>query len=122
MSCRCGFGEPYEACCGRYHAGLAEPPTALLLMRARFTAFALGDPEFLLRTWHSDTRPARLVLPAGRDWTSLRIVRQTGGGIFQASGTVEFRAGYLDAGRPGEQHEDSRFARQDGQWRYLNAR
>ena len=31
-------------------------------MRSRFTAFALGDADYLLRTWHPDTRPESLEL------------------------------------------------------------
>ncbi|MGI8666521.1 MAG: YchJ family protein [Jatrophihabitans sp.] len=118
-SCPCGLGEPYEACCGRYHRGEATAPTALALMRSRFTAFALGETDYLTTTWHSSTRPADLELVAGRRWTDLQILGHTGGGLFEATGSVEFRARYRENGRAGEQQENSRFVREDGQWRYL---
>ncbi len=88
-------------------------------MRARYSAFAVGDRDFLVATWHSSTRPAELELDADRVWTGLQILGQTGGGMLEATGTVEFGARYRQDGRRGEQRENSRFVRQCGQWRYL---
>lgn len=50
--CPCGSGERYAACCRPYHQG-AEPPDAVMLMRSRFTAFALGEVAYLWRTLHA---------------------------------------------------------------------
>ena len=33
---------------------------------------------------------------------------------------MEFRASYVVDGRSGAQHENSRFVRDDGRWRYLD--
>ncbi len=90
-------------------------------MRARYSAFALGEAEYLSRTWHSSTRPANLELDGDRRWTGLEILGQTGGGMFEAEGTVRFRAHYRAGGRPGKQQENSHFVREDGRWRYLGA-
>ncbi|GGJ94267.1 hypothetical protein GCM10010123_25140 [Pilimelia anulata] len=117
--CPCGLGEPYGACCGRYHRG--EPaPTAVALMRARYTAFARGDAGYLRRTWHPRTRPPRLDLDPGQEWTGLAVLATSGGGLFDAAGTVEFRARYRLGGRAGEVREHSAFARLDGQWLYVD--
>ena len=48
LACPCGSGDDYDACCGRLHAG-APAPTAEALMRARYSAFAVGDLGYLLR-------------------------------------------------------------------------
>jgi SEC-C motif-containing protein len=117
--CPCGLGESYSQCCGRLHRGESKAATAELLMRSRFSAFALGDTAYLLATWHPSTRPPRIRLDGGQAWTRLQIVGRTGGGFLDASGTVEFRAHYLRAGLPGEQHENSRFVRADGRWFYV---
>jgi SEC-C motif-containing protein len=53
-------------------------------------------------------------------WTGLDVLRRTGGALLDREGTVEFRAHYVAAGRAGTQHEDSRFVRVDGAWRYLD--
>jgi hypothetical protein len=56
LACPCGLGDDYASCCGRLHAG-APAPTAESLMRSRYSAFAVGDVGYLLRTWHPSSRP-----------------------------------------------------------------
>ena len=43
-----------------------------------------------------------------------------GGGLLDVDGEVEFVASYLSDGVPGRLRERSRFAREDGEWRYLD--
>jgi SEC-C motif-containing protein len=89
-------------------------------MRSRYSAFAVGDPTYLLTTWHSTTRPRTLELDPNVRWTGLEVLDTTGGGLLAAEGTVEFRAHHLLDGVRGSQHENSRFVRENGQWRYLD--
>jgi SEC-C motif domain protein len=92
-------------------------------MRSRFSAFALGDAAYLLRSWHSSTRPARLSLERGTRWTRLEILGTQDGGPFHTSGTVEFRAYYREReGAEQFMQEKSTFAREDGAWTYVSAR
>ncbi|NMI01641.1 YchJ family protein [Pseudonocardia acidicola] len=119
--CPCGLPQAYDDCCGRFHAGVSAAPTAELLMRSRFSAFAVGDEAYLRQTWHPTTRPRRLDLDPEQRWTRLEILGRTGGGMLEAEGTVEFRAHYLDHGRPGMLCERSRFVRAGGRWLYLSA-
>jgi SEC-C motif-containing protein len=118
--CPCNTGLPLSECCGRLHDGSATAATAEQLMRSRYSAFVLGDVEYLLATWHPSTRPRRLHLDDGVRWTGLEVLATTGGSLLAAEGTVEFRAHYVVAGREGAQHENSRFAREAGQWRYVD--
>ncbi|MGW0767955.1 YchJ family protein [Streptomyces sp. NPDC002676] len=115
-TCPCGLPQPYDACCGRFLIGAAAAPTAEALMRSRYSAFVKGDAEYLLRTWHPRTRPARLELDPGMRWTGLEILGGTGGSAFHQNGTVTFRASY----RGGSLHERSRFERVDGAWVYVD--
>ncbi|WP_312858428.1 YchJ family protein [Pseudonocardia pini] len=113
--CPCGRGEVYGACCGRFHAG--DPaPTAELLMRSRFSAFAVGDVPYLRRTWHPSTRPRHVQLDADRTWTRLDILDVQRGGLLDTDGVVEFRA----HSSGGVLHERSRFVRADRAWLYLD--
>lgn len=89
-------------------------------MRSRYSAFAVGNAAYLLATWHTATRPATLDLDPDVRWTGLDVLTTTGGTLLGSTGTVEFRAHYTVGGRPGTQHEHSRFAREDGLWRYLD--
>ncbi|WP_037914703.1 YchJ family protein [Actinacidiphila yeochonensis] len=89
-------------------------------MRSRYAAFAVGDTEYLLRTWSRPTRPRELQLDPGISWTGLDIHGATGGTAFHTEGTVEFTARFTAGGRAGEQHENSRFVREDGAWVYVD--
>ncbi|GAA2477312.1 YchJ family metal-binding protein [Winogradskya consettensis] len=115
--CPCGFGLPYEECCGPAHEGKA-PATAEALMRSRYAAFALDNEAYVLKSWHPETRPAEVEPDPNLRWVSLVVIESSGGGMFDAEGQVEFRAHYRDRGKPGEMRERSRFVRHDGQWVY----
>ncbi len=121
--CPCGSARPRTACCGPLLDGDRTARTAEELMRSRYTAFALGDAGYLVRTWHPRTRPADLdsLERHRRRWTGLRVLRAEAGGPQDAEGLVEFEADYLDGGRRGAQHEVSRFVRRGGRWVYLEA-
>jgi len=118
--CPCGTAAPYDDCCGRLHRGAARAGSPQELMRSRYSAFAVGDEAYLLRTWHPDTRPAAGILDAGTRWLRLDVLATTGGGPFHAEGTVEFRAHYRAGGRAGSLHENSRFTHHEGAWVYLD--
>ncbi|MDH6114936.1 SEC-C motif-containing protein [Kitasatospora sp. MAP12-15] len=118
--CPCGLPTPYEACCGRLHQG-QPAATAEQLMRSRFTAFAVRDEAYLLRTWHPDTRPSHIDFDPGLSWQRLEVLAATDGGPFHIEGTVVFRAHYVDDGTPGTMQEHSRFVRVEGAWVYLDA-
>jgi SEC-C motif-containing protein len=118
--CPCGSGLPLAECCGRLHDGTATAATAEQLMRSRYSAFVLRDAGYLLETWHPSTRPATLDLDRDVRWTGLDVLATTGGSLLAAEGTVEFRASYVHGGAAGAQHENSRFVRVGGRWRYLD--
>jgi SEC-C motif-containing protein len=120
LTCPCGLGDDYDACCGRFHAG-TPAPTAEALMRARYSAFAVGDAGYLLRTWHPVARPETLALDPATRWTRLAVLETQAGGLFDTAGTVKFRAVYTEGGKRGVLAETSSFVRQEGQWNYLGA-
>jgi SEC-C motif-containing protein len=89
-------------------------------MRSRYTAFALGLDNYLLATWHPETRPATLDLDDGTVWRKLQIVDTVAGGPDEETGVVEFRASYRDSDGYGVRSERSRFQRAEGGWVYLD--
>ena len=119
--CPCLSGQTYDECCGRLHRGDVPASTAQALMRARFSAFAVGDADYLRRTWHPTTLPPDLALDDDVRWYRLDVLATSGGGSVDAAGTVEFRAFYRAPGGAGSQHEISRFVRSAGEWLYLDA-
>ncbi|MBC3842396.1 YchJ family protein [Streptacidiphilus sp. 4-A2] len=118
--CPCGLGRPYQECCGVYHQGRAAAPTAEALMRSRYSAFAVGDQPYLLRSWHPSTRPARLELDPAQRWVRLEVLSVQGGSAFHSEGSVEFRAYCREHGQEDVLHEHSRFVRDQGAWVYLD--
>lgn len=119
VACPCGSGRVLEACCGRFHAG-AVAPDAESLMRSRYSAYVLGLEDYLLATWHPDTRPAALGLDATPrpQWLGLAVKTHTPQDETHA--TVEFIARYKLNGRAFRLHETSRFEQVGGRWLYVD--
>ncbi|MFE0750937.1 YchJ family protein [Gordonia sp. NPDC058843] len=118
--CPCLSGLVLGDCCGPVLAGERAAPTAEALMRSRFTAFALGDRNHLLVSWHPDTRPATLDLDESMRWYRLDIDSTQAGSPFDADGEVTFTAYYRRGAERGFLHERSRFTRSDGRWVYVD--
>lgn len=117
-ACPCGSAQPYAQCCGLVHAG-GVAITAEALMRSRYSAYVLGDADYLLRTWHPDTRPDRLEIEPAVRWLGLevRAAQATG----EQAATVEFIARCRHGGAAAVRlHEVSRFVREEGCWYYLD--
>lgn len=89
-------------------------------MRARYSAYALGELDYVFRTWHPGTRPDRVSPTPGLTWTGLEIIRSAYGGASDATGEVEFVARYRSSGVVQEMHETSRFERRGGRWVYVS--
>lgn len=93
-------------------------------MRSRFSAFALGNAQHLLRTWHPDTCPEDLDLDPEQQWYRLDILSTHKGGPFDGEAVVTFRAHYRQASNRRERGsfvETSSFTRVRGQWLYVAA-
>jgi SEC-C motif-containing protein len=56
--CPCGSGKNYAACCGPLHQGVAAP-SAEALMRSRYSAYALGLVDYILKTTHPQNHDAK---------------------------------------------------------------
>jgi SEC-C motif-containing protein len=119
-ACPCQSDRPYAECCGRLHAG-GVADTAEALMRSRYSAYAMGHVDYLMATWHPDTRPAELDLgdAAATRWLGLEVKRHAVTGADSA--IVEFVARYRTGGTPAVRlHEISRFVREEGRWYYVD--
>jgi SEC-C motif-containing protein len=89
-------------------------------MRARYSAFAIGDAPFLLATG-TPGEPAGLAGRLARTrWLRLQVVETERGQPGDDAGVVAFVATFEEAGRYGELRERSRFGRVGGSWRYLD--
>ncbi len=120
LDCPCGNTQQYANCCGRYLDDAEMAATAEILMRSRYTAYTRYREDYLLATWHPDTRPAKLDLAAQprNQWQGLTVKHHDQPTVDQA--TVEFVARYKINGRAYRLHEISRFVREAGQWFYID--
>ena len=48
--CPCGSDNLYGQCCSPYHKGEQKPPDPISLVRARYSAYALSNPDYSLDT------------------------------------------------------------------------
>jgi SEC-C motif-containing protein len=141
--CPCGGGSrrlSTAACCGPLLRGERLAATADQLMRSRYSAFALGDVDHLLRTQAQDRSPHQPEPERRRAleetcrrvrWLRLEILVTKAGGPLDLEGTVTFEAHYQQSdgrrgvARRGVMRECSRFGREggrlEGAWLYLEA-
>jgi SEC-C motif domain protein len=127
LHCPCGRRDAqaralvFPQCCGRYigHFDDTPAPDPKSLMRSRYTAFVRGDREYLLATWHADTRPPKLDFDAETKWLGLEVrdQRLTGPGQAEVQFVARCRAA---GGRASRLHERSRFVQQQGRWFYVD--
>lgn len=111
--CPCGSREPFIDCCKAVidHDSATTPEA---LMRSRYSAFVVGAWDYLLQSWHPDTRPSR-ISSRNSAWLGLTIVDSN-------EDQVEFIAAFRDGRDICALHEISRFAQIDGHWRYLDGK
>ncbi|MDO9366371.1 MAG: YchJ family protein [Methylotenera sp.] len=119
-NCLCESGKPYQACCKPYHLGTAPAPAAEALMRSRYTAYVLGLEDYLLNTWHPDTRPQALNLAddTAIKWLGLQVEHAEI--TSNNTATVAFIARYKIGGKAEKMHEVSQFVRIENRWYYLS--
>jgi len=128
-TCPCGTGERCAACCGPFHKGAAEAPTAERLMRSRFSAFARREVDYLWRTLdaaHPDrARPEaevrrELLAACNRcRYVRLHVLSATERPPGEVS-EVTFRAEVFESGKDRSFTERSRFRHDGVGWRYLS--
>lgn len=120
VHCPCGSGDDYSHCCELYIRGECSAPTAEKLMRSRYSAYAKRVSDYLLTTWHPDTRPSRVRLDPDQRWIGLSIKSTEAGRETDESGRVEFVARFKVAGKGHRLRENSRFKKIDGRWYYVD--
>lgn len=119
MLCPCGSLKKQEECCDPMIQGEKEAQTPEELMRSRYTAFAIGNMDYISET----TDPQTILnfdMKANEDWArsskflKLEILNTSMDGN---KGMVEFKATYqVGDQEPQIHHEISKFRKQSGVW------
>lgn len=123
--CPCGSLLSYEECCGKYHLG-AIPESALKLMKARYSAYAVGNLNFILSTTHPKHVDTKKELALRRKeiehfsrttvFKRLEIVNEEPGELVSY---VTFSVFLEQEGKPLSFTEKSTFEKVEGKWLYL---
>jgi SEC-C motif-containing protein len=117
--CYCGSSEPFESCCNLYINGTQKAPTALALMKSRYSAYATHQADYLLETTHVSQRNLYskseiLLWAAANQWQKLEIISAT-------ENTVEFKAYFKDENNVNQvHHEFSTFKQENGNCFYVD--
>ena len=127
-ACPCGNpNTSYGECCAPIHAGTKPATTAEQLMRARYSAHASADIDFLMKSWWPesrsgiDSRDVRQWAESNR-WLKLTIHQCKEGAAEDIQGWVEFTALYQSKDNNNLQaHREKSFFRQsNGQWYFVD--
>jgi SEC-C motif-containing protein len=119
--CYCGSANSFENCCAPYIKGIEKAPTALALMKSRYSAYATEHADYLLATTHVSerkqySREEILHWATANKWQKLEIISTT-------ENTVEFKAYFLDANNTNQvHHEFSTFKQESGSWFYVDGK
>jgi SEC-C motif domain protein len=125
MVCPCGKGESLEACCGPFLEGKAQPATAEALMRARYTAYAIGNIDYIFTSHDPDTvsgvdRNNTELWSKGSEWLGLEILGTERGLETDNDGIVEFVARYKIKGVTLTHRERATFKRHGKRWVFVD--
>ncbi len=119
--CFCGSAIPFQDCCGKYITGIEKAPTALALMKSRYSAYATQQADYLLNSTHISQRKyyseAEILHWATvNEWQKLEIISST-------ENTVEFKAYFLDENKVLQiHHEFSSFKEENDSWFYVDGK
>jgi SEC-C motif-containing protein len=124
-NCPCGNDLPYSDCCAKAHENHRSVKTAEALMRSRYSAFALGNGNYLQQSHAISTRPS---IAEGNEieswaksvsWVKLEVLNTAMGTHSDLEGTVEFVAYFLESGTMNTIKENSYFEKKNGAWYYV---
>jgi SEC-C motif-containing protein len=118
--CPCNSGRPYAECCEPLLSGDHLACTAEALMRSRYTAYVVRDIAYLLKSWHTSTRPDSIDPATIPEWSGLNIIRTKKGMETDSEGVVEFQATAFFRKNVCQLHEVSRFVKENDQWLYVD--
>ncbi|NMZ69974.1 SEC-C motif-containing protein [Pseudomonas peli] len=122
--CPCGSDQLLASCCGRYHAGIPAP-SAEALMRSRYSAYALGLIDYLVRSTLAAQqagldRDAILAWSLGSTWLGLEVEEaQLIEGEPQHA-YVTFTAHWRDESGTHNHRERSAFVCNNGHWYFID--
>lgn len=127
MNCYCGSELSFSNCCEPFLKKQDYPKTAEKLMRARYSAYATANVDYLYDSLAPESRSdfdrkATQSWAKTAKWLKLQIVSTTKGLEDDTEGVVEFIATYNDGKEDLDHHEVSDFRKESstGRWYFVD--
>lgn len=122
--CPCGSGNLLNTCCGHYHAGHAAPD-AQTLMRSRYSAYVLGEIDYLSSTTlpaqqQGLDRDAITRWSAQSTWLGLEVESAQVIGGQPEHAFVTFVARWHDGSGEHSHRERSAFVQRGERWYFID--
>lgn len=123
MQCPCCSFLPYDMCCRPFHDGEKKAPSALALMRSRFSAYAQKKSSYIIETFVTEEQKQQRLSDIeasfqSTTWTRLEILKVYSE---REQERVQFAAFCTRGGREFVLKEDSAFRKEEEGWRYWGA-
>lgn len=125
--CPCGSDTSYAECCEPFHKEESLAPDAKTLMRSRYSAYVLGNIDYLAKTIpmlqrKSFDRRSAKEWSQGSEWLGLEILSTTAGEAQDSTGTVEFKARFKREGIEYCHHERAYFKKTGKRWLFIDGK
>ena len=117
--CPCGSGLKYKKCCKTYHDGRV-PKNALLLMKSRYSAYALNNAKYIQQTSQTkDDLQSIKEFSKQTTFQKLEIIEFLDG---DKEAYVTFKATLLKDNKDISFCEKSRFLKEKDRWVYMDGK
>lgn len=125
MKCPCTSGADYGDCCEPIVTSQKKAATAEELMRSRYSAYALGNVDWIIDSQSPDGR-AHVDRKSTEEWSKrsewhrMEVLNVEQGTSKDTEGFVEFKAFYTLGGEDIAHHEIASFRKEDGDWYFVD--
>ena len=124
MICYCDSMLPFSDCCQPFLTEQKNAPTALALMRSRYSAHVEKNGLYIWKTYGEKQRQNLSIEQLQNsieniDWQELEILRVVQGRHSDEYGEVEFVAHYQHQNVSLSMMEHSFFQKEHGSWKYI---
>ena len=122
MKCPCNPLKSFSFCCEKFLKNAANPQSPEELMRSRYSAYALGNMDYIQQTMLSpaaDNFNLEEAIESTKKtrFTRLKVMKTW---FENENGFVEFKAKYFVEKKCFVLHEKSEFHKVDGKWFYVD--
>ena len=123
-TCPCGSGKAFSDCCSVYISGEKAAPTPEALMRSRYTAYVVGEVDYVGKT-QTGKAAAGFDPNYAKEWSKqatwfgLKVIDVKAGA---SKSQVEFLALYELGGNKSYMHEISDFEKLEDKWIYTDGK